>query len=51
MIQEHIKPIDLSFKDLIIRLKDIKEKSFSGNLTVKVEAAPSRAIRLGWWRD
>jgi two-component system, chemotaxis family, response regulator PixG len=53
MIQENIKPIDLSFKDLIIRLKDIKEKSFSGNLTIKVDAAPSwtlcfRLGRLGW---
>jgi two-component system, chemotaxis family, response regulator PixG len=53
MIQENVKPLDLSFKDLIIRLKDIKEKSFSGNLTIKVEAAPSwtlsfRLGRLGW---
>jgi two-component system, chemotaxis family, response regulator PixG len=53
MIQESVKPIDLSFKDLIIRLKDIKEKSFSGNLTIKVDAAPSwtlsfRLGRLGW---
>jgi two-component system, chemotaxis family, response regulator PixG len=53
MIQENIKPLDLSFKDLIIRLKDIKEKSFSGNLTIKIEAAPSwtlsfRLGRLGW---
>jgi two-component system, chemotaxis family, response regulator PixG len=53
MIQENIKPTDLSFKDLIIRFKDIKEKSFSGNLTIKVEAAPSwifcfRLGRLGW---
>lgn len=53
MIQENVRPTDLSFKDLIIRLKDIKEKSFSGNLTVKVEAAPSwifsfRLGRLGW---
>jgi two-component system, chemotaxis family, response regulator PixG len=53
MIQENIKPLDLSFKDLIIRLKDIKEKSFSGNLTIKVDAAPSwtlsfRLGRLGW---
>jgi two-component system, chemotaxis family, response regulator PixG len=53
MIQENVKPIDLSFKDLIIRLKDIKEKSFSGNLTIKVDAAPSwtlsfRLGRLGW---
>jgi two-component system, chemotaxis family, response regulator PixG len=53
MIQENVKPLDLSFKDLIIRLKDIKEKSFSGNLTIKIEAAPSwtlsfRLGRLGW---
>jgi two-component system, chemotaxis family, response regulator PixG len=53
MIQENVKPLDLSFKDLIIRLKDIKEKSFSGNLTIKVDAAPSwtlsfRLGRLGW---
>ena len=53
MTQENIRPPNLSFKDLIIRLKDIKEKSFSGNLTIKVEAAPSwvlsfRLGRLGW---
>jgi two-component system, chemotaxis family, response regulator PixG len=53
MIQENVKPLDLSFKDLIIRLKDIKEKSFSGNLTIKVDTAPSwtlsfRLGRLGW---
>ena len=53
MIQENVRPTDLSFKDLIIRLKDIKEKSFSGNLVVKVDSAPSwtfsfRLGRLGW---
>jgi two-component system, chemotaxis family, response regulator PixG len=53
MIQENVKPIDLSFKDLIIRLKDIKEKSFSGNLTIKVDTAPSWTLSfrlglLGW---
>jgi two-component system, chemotaxis family, response regulator PixG len=53
MIQTNVKPTDLSFKDLIIRLKDIKEKSFSGNLVVKVDSAPSwtfsfRLGRLGW---
>jgi two-component system, chemotaxis family, response regulator PixG len=53
MVQDSIKATELSFKDLIFCLKDIKEKSFSGNLTVKVETAPSwvlsfRAGRLGW---
>jgi two-component system, chemotaxis family, response regulator PixG len=53
MVQDSIKATELSFKDLIFCLKDIREKSFSGNLTVKVETAPSwvlsfRAGRLGW---
>jgi two-component system, chemotaxis family, response regulator PixG len=53
MVQDSIKTTELSFKDLIFCLKDIREKSFSGNLTVKVETAPSwvlsfRAGRLGW---
>jgi two-component system, chemotaxis family, response regulator PixG len=53
MVQDSIKATELSFKDLIFCLKDIKEKSFSGNLTVKVETAPSwvlsfRAGRLSW---
>ncbi len=53
MIQDSIKATESSFKDLIFCLKDIREKSFSGNLTVKVDTAPSwilsfRAGRLGW---
>lgn len=53
MIQENIKSTDLSFKDLIIQIKNIKEQSFSGNLTVKVDTNPSwifsfRMGRLGW---
>ncbi len=53
MVQDSIKATELSFKDLIFCLKDIREKSFSGNLTVKVETAPGwilsfRAGRLGW---
>jgi two-component system, chemotaxis family, response regulator PixG len=53
MVQDSVKAAELSFKDLIFCLKDIREKSFSGNLTVKVETAPSwvlsfRAGRLGW---
>ncbi len=53
MVQDSIRATELSFKDLIFCLKDIREKSFTGNLTVKVETAPSwilsfRAGRLGW---
>jgi two-component system, chemotaxis family, response regulator PixG len=53
MVQDSIKATELSFKDLIFCLKNIREKSFSGNLTVKVETAPGwvlsfRAGRLGW---
>ena len=53
MIQENVKPVDLSFKDLIIQLKNIKEQSFSGNLTVRVASNPIwmlsfRMGRLGW---
>lgn len=43
----------ISFKDLIIQLKNIKSQSFSGNLVVKVESNPNwvlsfRLGRLGW---
>ncbi len=54
MIPENIKaPAELSFKNLIIQLKNIKEQSFSGNLTVRVEGSQSwifsfRMGRLGW---
>jgi two-component system, chemotaxis family, response regulator PixG len=53
MIQENVKPVDLSFKDLIIQLKNIKEQSFSGNLTVRIASNPIwmlsfRMGRLGW---
>jgi two-component system, chemotaxis family, response regulator PixG len=54
MIPENIKaPSELSFKNLIIQLKNIKEQSFSGNLTVRVEGSQIwifsfRMGRLGW---
>jgi two-component system, chemotaxis family, response regulator PixG len=53
MVQDSIRSTELSFKDLILCLKDIREKSFTGNLNVKVDGAPSwvlsfRAGRLGW---
>jgi two-component system, chemotaxis family, response regulator PixG len=54
MIPENIiAPAELSFKNLIIQLKNIKEQSFSGNLTVRVEGSQSwifsfRMGRLGW---
>ncbi len=54
MIPENIKATpELSFKNLIIQLKTIKEQSFSGNLTVRVEGSQSwifsfRMGRLGW---
>lgn len=43
----------LSFRDTIEQLKDIKLKSFSGNLIIKVESAPDWMLsfsvgRLGW---
>jgi hypothetical protein len=36
MVQSTDKPVALSFKDLIIQLKNIKANSFSGNLVVKI---------------
>jgi two-component system, chemotaxis family, response regulator PixG len=44
---------DRSFRDTIEQLKDIKLRSFSGNLIIKVESAPSWMLsfslgRLGW---
>ena len=53
MVQSSEKLAGLSFKDLIIQLKDIKSQSFSGNLVVKVETNLSwifsfRLGRLGW---
>ena len=54
MIPENIKATpELSFKNLIIQLKSIKEQSFSGNLTVRVEGSQNwifsfRMGRLGW---
>ncbi len=53
MIQESVKSNNLSFKDLILQIKNIKEQSFSGNLLVKIEGKPSwvfsfRSGRLGW---
>jgi two-component system, chemotaxis family, response regulator PixG len=53
MVQSTNKPVALSFKDLIIQLKNIKAQSFSGNLIVKIEPGLSwtfsfRLGRLGW---
>ncbi len=44
---------DLSFRETIEQLKDIKLRSFSGNLIIKVESAPNWMLsfslgRLGW---
>jgi two-component system, chemotaxis family, response regulator PixG len=44
---------DRSFRDTIAQLKDIKLRSFSGNLIIQVESAPSWMLsfslgRLGW---
>ncbi len=44
---------DRSFRDIIAQLKDIKLNSFSGNLIIQVESAPSWVLsfslgRLGW---
>lgn len=53
MIQSSERVAGLSFKDLIIKLKEIKAQSFSGNLIVKVESELSwilsfRMGRIGW---
>jgi two-component system, chemotaxis family, response regulator PixG len=53
MIESNSKLEKLSFKDLIIQLKNIKAQAFSGNLTVKIETNLSwifafRSGRLGW---
>jgi two-component system, chemotaxis family, response regulator PixG len=53
MVQTNDKPVALSFKDLIIQLKNIKANSFSGNLIVKIEPSLSwtlsfRLGRVGW---
>ncbi len=53
MVEGIEKSTGLSFKDLIIHLKDIKSQSFSGNLMVKVEpnliwTFSFRLGRLGW---
>ena len=53
MIETGEKLTNISFKDLIIQLKNIKSQSFSGNLIVKVETHPTwifsfRLGRLGW---
>ena len=53
MIESSEKLTSISFKDLIIQLKDIKSQSFSGNLVIKIEAHPSwtfsfRLGRVGW---
>ncbi|WP_309731095.1 hypothetical protein [Chamaesiphon sp. OTE_75_metabat_556] len=37
MVQSSERAAGLSFKDLILKLKEIKSQSFSGNLIVKVE--------------
>jgi two-component system, chemotaxis family, response regulator PixG len=53
MVPNNDKPVALSFKDLIIQLKNIKANSFSGNLVVKIEPNLSwtlsfRLGRVGW---
>jgi two-component system, chemotaxis family, response regulator PixG len=53
MVPNNDKPVALSFKDLIIQLKNIKANSFSGNLVVKIEPSLSwtlsfRLGRVGW---
>jgi two-component system, chemotaxis family, response regulator PixG len=53
MVQSSERSVGLSFKDLIIQLKNIKAQSMSGNLIVKVEPNLSwtlsfRMGRLGW---
>ena len=53
MIETGEKLTNISFKDLIIQLKNIKSQSFSGNLIIKVETHPNwifsfRLGRLGW---
>ena len=54
MISENnTAPSELTFKNLIVQLKNIREQSFSGNLTVRVEGSQSwifsfRMGRLGW---
>ncbi len=53
MVQSSEKSVGLSFKDLIIQLKNIKSQSLSGNLIVKVEpnltwTLSFRLGRLGW---
>jgi two-component system, chemotaxis family, response regulator PixG len=53
MLQDNDKSAELSFKDLIIKLKYIKSQSCSGNLLIKVEPGLSwllsfRLGRLGW---
>jgi two-component system, chemotaxis family, response regulator PixG len=53
MVQSSERVAGLSFKDLIIKLKEIKAQSFSGNLIVKVESELSwilsfRMGRIGW---
>jgi two-component system, chemotaxis family, response regulator PixG len=53
MVQSTDKPVALSFKDLIIQLKNIKANSFSGNLVVKIDPNLSwifsfKLGRVGW---
>jgi two-component system, chemotaxis family, response regulator PixG len=53
MIESTDKLAGLSFKDLIVELKNIKNRSFSGNLVVRVDTNLSwlfsfRLGRLGW---
>jgi two-component system, chemotaxis family, response regulator PixG len=53
MAPNNDKPVALSFKDLIIQLKNIKTNSFSGNIVVKIEPSLSwtlsfRLGRVGW---
>jgi two-component system, chemotaxis family, response regulator PixG len=52
-IPQAVEQNDRSFRDTIAQLKDIKLRSFSGNLIVHIESAPSWMLsfslgRLGW---
>lgn len=50
---QQVERNDRSFRDTIEQLKDIKLRSFSGNLIIQIESAPSWMLsfslgRLGW---
>jgi two-component system, chemotaxis family, response regulator PixG len=52
-IPQQVEQNDRSFRDTIAQLKDIKLRSFSGNLIIQIESAPNWMLsfslgRLGW---